>query len=65
MLAGCCKPSSVAGVVWMEITFEGPGSTPGLEEWRSPQGDPTMQQLYQGTEEKSEECKTKELLVQL
>ena len=51
--------------VWMEITLKRPGSSPGHEEWRPPQGDPTMQQLYQGAEEKPEECKTEESLVQL
>ena len=49
----------------METTPEGPGSTPGHEEWQSHRGDPTMQQLYQGAEEKPEERKTEELLVQL
>ena len=29
MLAACCKPSSVAGVVWMDTLLNGPGSKPG------------------------------------
>ena len=49
----------------METTPEGPGSTPGHEEWQSHRGDPTMQQLYQGAKEKPEERKTEESLVQL
>ena len=42
-VAMCCKPSSGAGVVWMETTLEGLGSTPSHVEWRPPQGDPTEQ----------------------
>ena len=29
MLAACCKPSSVAGVAWMDTLLNGPGSKPG------------------------------------
>ena len=46
----CCKPSSGAGVVWMEITIERLGSTPSHEEWQPPQGDTNKQSLYQGAE---------------
>ena len=42
-VATCCKPSSGAGVVWMETTLERLGSNPRHEEWRPPQGDPTEQ----------------------
>ena len=57
----CCKPSSEAGVVWMETTLERLGSTPSHEEWQPPQGDHTKQLLYQGAE-KLEERKFKESL---
>ena len=49
----------------METTLEGPGSTPGHEEWRPAHGDPTMQQLDQEAEEKPEERKSEESQVQL
>ena len=47
MVAMCCKPSSGAGVVWMETTLDRLGSNPSNEELRLPQGDPTKQLLYQ------------------
>ena len=46
MVAMCRKPSSGAGVVWMETTLDRLGLNPSNEESRLPQGGPTKQLLY-------------------
>ena len=47
MVATCCKPSSGASVVWMDLPL---GLTPSHEELKplNPQGDPKL--LYQTRE---------------
>ena len=60
MVATCCKPSSGASVVWMDLPL---GLTPSHEELEplNPQDDPKIQILYQ-TPEMPKERKPEEQL---
>ena len=64
MLAACCKPSSGAGVVWMEIPLKGWVQLPAMKN-----GDRLkvilLNSYYTRAHIKPEECKTEESLAQL